>query len=176
MQSSTHLARGNCLFLDALKFIALTTLFSSAFFHKVDVTKWDEQVALFTAAKTLVSRIDYVFVNAGVSFDGLLLHPDNQPAEFVPPTLTVLDINLYGMVYSTNLAVQLLRAQEIVDGFRGKIVVTASLAYVGFATSILIYELTPIQWLARCPVHAALLCLQVRHGRPRPLSRFAIVC
>lgn len=103
---------------------------SSAFFQKVDVTKWDEQVALFIAAKALVPRIDYVFVNAGVSFDGLLLHPDNQPAEFVPPTLTVLDINLYGMVYSTNLAVQLLRAQEVVDGFRGKIVVTASLAYV----------------------------------------------
>lgn len=139
------------------------------------MTKWDEQVALFTAAKTLVSRIDYVFVNAGVSFDGLLLHPDNQPAEFVPPTLTVLDINLYGMVYSTNLAVQLLRAQEVVDGFRGKIVVTASLAYV-WVCEMYSIMLTPLQWLARCPVHAALLCLQVRHGRPCPLSRLAAIC
>lgn len=94
------------------------------------MTKWDEQVALFTAAKALVPRVDYVFVNAGVSFDGLLLHPENQPEEFVPPNLTVLDINLYGMVYSVNLAVQLLRAQEVVEGFRGKIIVTASLAYV----------------------------------------------
>lgn len=102
---------------------------SSAFFQHVDVTKYDSQVSLFTAARSLVPRVDYVFVNAGISDDGMLLHPDNQPrGTFVPPNIAVLDVNLNGAVYSTTLAVQLLRDQEVVNGWRGKIVVTASLA------------------------------------------------
>lgn len=102
---------------------------SSAFFQHVDVTKYDSQLSLFTAARTLVPRVDYVFVNAGVSDDGMLLHPDNQPrGTFVPPNIAVLDVNINGAVYSTTLAVQLLRDQEVVNGCRGKIVVTASLA------------------------------------------------
>ena len=39
-----------------------------------------------------------------------------------------MDVNLTGALYTISAATQMFRTQPVLDGFRGKIVVTASLA------------------------------------------------
>jgi NAD(P)-dependent dehydrogenase (short-subunit alcohol dehydrogenase family) len=48
--------------------------------------------------------------------------------EYVKPDMTTLRTNLDGVLYTSNAAVQVFRTQEIVQGFRGKIVLTGSVA------------------------------------------------
>lgn len=102
--------------------------FSSAFFHKADVTKWQDQVQLFKLALEDVKRIDYVFANAGILESMYLGYTPAEKVEFVEPDLTTINVNVIGALYTCQLATQVFRTQDLVEGFRGKIVVTASVA------------------------------------------------
>lgn len=53
---------------------------------------------------------------------------ENSKEEWREPDLKTIDINVTGVLYTANLAVQAFRKQEVKDGFRGKILVTASVA------------------------------------------------
>ena len=118
----------------------MTTLRSSAFFHHVDVSNFEIQVDFFKEALKQVptGRIDYVFPNAGIAESTYLADPDPGTAEgglpkletFVKPDLLTIDVNLNGVLYTTSLATQLFRTQPLVDGFRGKIVITTSITWV----------------------------------------------
>ncbi|KAF9511063.1 hypothetical protein BS47DRAFT_1319298 [Hydnum rufescens UP504] len=100
----------------------------SAFFKKADVTVWEEQVDLFKVAVKSLKRIDYVVANAGILESRFLAHTSPSAVEYVKPDLTTLNINLIGVIYTSHIAAQTFRTQEIVQGFRGQIVVTASVA------------------------------------------------
>jgi len=100
----------------------------SAFHFKVDVTDWDQQVGLFKFAIDKLKRIDYVFANAGILETTFLGYTSPRQVEFVKPDLKTIEVNLVGALYTSNLAVQVFRTQHVVDGFRGKIVFTGSVA------------------------------------------------
>jgi len=100
----------------------------SAFFHKVDVTKWQDQVHLFKVILQYVNRLDYVFANAGVLESTFLGHTSSEEVEFVEPDMSAITINVFGALYTCQLAAQVFRTQSLVEGFRGKMVITASVA------------------------------------------------
>ena len=71
-----------------------------------DVTNWDDQVRLFATAASLspTAKISFVVANAGIThaddiftFSGL----DHAPQK---PRLDILDVNLYGTLYTVKLA------------------------------------------------------------------------
>ena len=86
---------------------------------QVDVADWDSQVQAFDKAVTEFGRIDYVFPIAGVGERRWI--PKDQTEKWAKPDLTCINVNLYGPIYTTALAVQQMRRQEPNDfGFRGK--------------------------------------------------------
>lgn len=100
----------------------------SAFFQKTDVTNWEDQVQLFKTALHHVDRIDYVFPNAGIAESTYLPHTSNREIEWVRPDLKTMDINVTGVLYTCTLAAQVFRNQSIIGGFKGKIILTVSVA------------------------------------------------
>lgn len=106
----------------------LLPISSSAFFHKADVRKWQDQVQLFNSALVEVKRIDYVFANAGVLESTFLAHTSSENVEYVEPNMTTINTNVVGALYTCQLAAQVFRTQPLVEGFRGKIVITGSVA------------------------------------------------
>lgn len=100
----------------------------SAFYFKVDVRDWDQQVELFKFAIEKLKRIDYVFANAGIRETPFLEYTSPKQVKFVKPDLKAIEVNLVGALYTSNLAAQIFRTQRVVDGFRGKIIFTASVA------------------------------------------------
>lgn len=105
----------------------------SAHFFKTDVTEWDSQVSLFRSALRSVKRLDYVFANAGLLESTFLPHTPSSfstegEVEFVAPDMSTINVNTIGALYTSHLAAQVFRTQEVVDGVRGRIVVTASVA------------------------------------------------
>lgn len=92
-------------------------------FAKVDLADWKSQVKAFTQAVAAFGRLDYVYGIGGIGERRWL--PNNSassgPMDFEMPDLTVLDIDLTGVLYTTSLAVQQARRQDIgANGFRCK--------------------------------------------------------
>lgn len=76
-------------------------------FIHCDVTDWQSQVNLFKKAVELSphSGIDTVVANAGIARKDILPEPKGlNAAEPPPPRFTIMDINLYGVLYTTHLA------------------------------------------------------------------------
>ena len=99
---------------------------------QLDVSDWNSQAKVFSQAVHSFGRVDYVYPIAGV---GERKWIDNDPmaSGFQVPDLTVLDIDLKGVMYTCALAVQQFRKQEKdKNGFRGKIATVASVC--GFYT------------------------------------------
>ena len=70
--------------------------------------------------KDLGGRIDYVYSIAGIG-EKVSVPNDPKAKGFVKPDLSVLDVDLYGFLYTSSLALQQMRRQEEgEDGFRGK--------------------------------------------------------
>lgn len=86
----------------------------------VDVADWESQVAAFQRAVDLFGRVDYVLAVAGVGENEWM--PAADPGSgFQKPNLSVIDINVTGMLYTLSLAVQQFRRQPPnAHGFRGK--------------------------------------------------------
>ncbi|PQE31736.1 short chain dehydrogenase reductase family oxidoreductase protein [Rutstroemia sp. NJR-2017a WRK4] len=81
-------------------------------FVKCDVSNWEDQVELFREAASFTGKIDYVIANAGVcpkdevfDFSG----PSFPPTK---PSLTTIDINLKGTLYTSKLALHYFISQN----------------------------------------------------------------
>jgi NADP-dependent 3-hydroxy acid dehydrogenase YdfG len=84
----------------------------------VDVTDWESQVKAFQQAVTECGRIDYVYPIAGI---GERTWIPKSEEDFVKPDLSVMEVNVNGLMYTVSLAIQQFRKQGIgSNGFRGK--------------------------------------------------------
>ncbi|KXL41324.1 hypothetical protein M433DRAFT_139067 [Acidomyces richmondensis BFW] len=94
---------------------------------QLNAADWNSQVQTFEdALRALGGRIDYVYPIAGIG-ERMSIPNDPKSKVFVKPDLSVLDVDLYGFLYTTSLAIQQMRRQEKDEqGFRGKIAVVAS--------------------------------------------------
>ncbi len=92
-------------------------------FGKVDLADWKSQVKAFTQAVSAFGRLDYVYGIGGIGERRWL--PNNATStsghEFEMPDLSVLDIDLTGVLYTSALAIQQARRQDVgPNGFRCK--------------------------------------------------------
>ncbi|KAL4941940.1 hypothetical protein BDV06DRAFT_222636 [Aspergillus oleicola] len=79
-----------------------TELAKTRFIH-CDVTKWEDQVGLFREAASFSpsGKIDFVIANAGITHaDDVFSFAD----ELKKPELSIVDVNLYGVLYTVKLA------------------------------------------------------------------------
>ncbi len=86
---------------------------------QMDATDWNSQAKVFGEAVHAFGRIDYVYPIAGIG-ERRWLPNDPMQSGFEAPDLTVLDVDLKGLLYTVGLAIQQFRKQEPKDGFRGK--------------------------------------------------------
>lgn len=87
---------------------------------EVSVTDWDSQKKALEQAVKDLKRIDYVFPIAGVG-ERKAIKNDPTATEFEKPDLTVIDVDLNGVLYTTFLAIQQFRHQDKDEtGYRGR--------------------------------------------------------
>ncbi|KAK3706310.1 hypothetical protein LTR37_012825 [Vermiconidia calcicola] len=86
-----------------------------------NVNDWESQLTAFEhAIDILGGRIDYVFPIAGIG-ERKAIQNDPKATKFEKPDLTVIDVDLNGVLYTAFLAVQQMRRQgKDEGGFRGK--------------------------------------------------------
>jgi NAD(P)-dependent dehydrogenase (short-subunit alcohol dehydrogenase family) len=88
---------------------------------RVDVSSWESQVAAFEEAIEASHRLDLVIVNAGVGEKVFVPNDGGKGKGFVKPNLGILEVDLNGFLYTSALAIQQMRRQEIdADGLRGR--------------------------------------------------------
>lgn len=93
---------------------------------QVDVSDWNSQAKTFGQAVHALGRIDYVYAIAGIG-ERRWMENDPMASGFHAPDLTVLDVDLKGVLYTASLAIQQFRKQDKdSNGFRGKIATVAS--------------------------------------------------
>ncbi|KAL2444603.1 hypothetical protein ABEF95_017101 [Exophiala dermatitidis] len=92
----------------------------------VDAASWNSQAKAFSQAVADFGRIDYVYPVAGIG-ERPWIPNDPSLSGFEAPDLTVLNVDLIGVLYTIALAVQQFRKQVPgKHGFRGKIGCVAS--------------------------------------------------
>jgi len=111
---------------------------SQLFFIKGNVAKWEDQAAAFVATFKKWGRIDLVWANAGIGDRIDFTKPVEEDESGAPPKpdVLVIDICLYGVVYSSYLALHFFRKNE---SKMGKLVMTSSMAGIYPAGSIPLY-------------------------------------
>jgi NAD(P)-dependent dehydrogenase (short-subunit alcohol dehydrogenase family) len=146
-------------------------------YAECDTTSWDSQLSTFQAAlKALGGRIDFVAPIAGVGERKWLPSPADsagpaQESAFVKPDLSVVDIDLTGVLYTIALAVQQFQRQDPVawaapsrEKFRGKIGLVASVCGFYCVPSLPIYT----------AAKHALIGLTRSYGKLLPEQRIAL--
>ena len=87
---------------------------------QVNAADWDSQLAAFEKAVKEFGRIDYVFPIAGIG-ERKAIKNDPKATGFQKPDLSVVDVDLTGVLYTSFLAIQQMRRQDKdSDGYRGK--------------------------------------------------------
>ena len=87
---------------------------------EVNASDWDSQLAAFEKAVNEFGRIDYVYAIAGIG-ERKAIKNDPKASGFQKPDLTVVDVDLTGVLYTAFLAIQQMRRQEKdSSGFRGR--------------------------------------------------------
>ncbi|KIX01583.1 uncharacterized protein Z518_09309 [Rhinocladiella mackenziei CBS 650.93] len=105
----------------------------------VDTTNWNSQEKAFSQAVADFGRIDYVYPIAGVG-ERTWIPNDPAASGFEMPDLTVLDVDLTGVLYTVGLAIQQFRKQAPgKNGFRGKIGCVASICGIYCVPTLPIY-------------------------------------
>lgn len=101
-------------------------------FVKCDTREWQDQASLFkTAIEQSPSRsIDIVLANAGISGRDSVFNDQSDPAtgEPVKPDLSILEINLIGVMYTTRLALHYFSRQPEGPGRDRCLIMTSSIA------------------------------------------------
>ena len=93
---------------------------------QLDVRDWNQQAKVFGQAVHALGRIDYVYSIAGIN-ERRWIENDPSLTGFEAPDLSVLDVDVTGLMYTVSLAVQQFRKQDKDEnGFRGKIACVAS--------------------------------------------------
>ncbi|OBU00799.2 hypothetical protein VE01_01135 [Pseudogymnoascus verrucosus] len=90
--------------MDSDRGTKLALSLGSAKFVKCDVSKWDDQVRLFTEAASFTGRVDYVVANAGICPEDQVFSFAGEDKEPTEPNLKAIDVNLKGTLYTTKLA------------------------------------------------------------------------
>jgi NAD(P)-dependent dehydrogenase (short-subunit alcohol dehydrogenase family) len=123
----------------------------SLFYVECDTFSWDSQLSAFqTALRVLGGRIDFVAPIAGIGEKKWLPTFDvmgkARGDEFAKPDLSVIDVDVTGVLYTIALAVQQFRRQEPVSWlassgvkYRGKIGLVASVCGFYCVPSLPIY-------------------------------------
>lgn len=113
-----------------------------------DTSSWDSQVAAFQAAidwqSSRSGRIDFVAPIAGIGERQWLPFPEvsskEDPHTFTKPDLSVIDVDLTGVLYTVALAVQHFRRQtSIENSLLGRIGLVASVCGMYCVPSLPIY-------------------------------------
>ena len=87
---------------------------------QVNAADWDSQLAAFEKAVDAFGRIDYVFPIAGIG-ERKAIKNDPKEKKFQKPDLTVVDVDLTGVLYTAYLAIQQMRRQDKdASGYRGR--------------------------------------------------------
>ncbi|KAF1978724.1 NAD(P)-binding protein [Bimuria novae-zelandiae CBS 107.79] len=98
----------------------------NAYFHKTNVTDWDNLISSFESAFSTSRRIDFVFANAGiVERDNFYEKHDLSKAP-PPPNQLSIDINLKGVVNTCYAALHYFRKSPKEEGPGPALVMTAS--------------------------------------------------
>ncbi|TFK25183.1 NAD(P)-binding protein [Coprinopsis marcescibilis] len=107
-----------------------------ASFVATDVTKWDDQVALFEYALGTYGSVDVVVPNAGIwelrHRDGFT-SPQFKDGKPVPPSLRTLDVNLTGALYTTNLALHYLFIGQKDGDLKSLVLIGSMASWGGFS-------------------------------------------
>lgn len=113
-----------------------------------DTSSWDSQVAAFRRAifwrASGGGRIDFIAPVAGIGERKWLPFPEQslaaKPQEFTKPDLSVLDVDVTGVLYTVALAVQHFRRQtRREDGLLGRIGLVASVCGLYCVPSLPVY-------------------------------------
>ncbi|KAH9955629.1 hypothetical protein BC827DRAFT_1261991 [Russula dissimulans] len=109
-------------------------------FIKCDVTKWEEQVAVFELAIARFGTVDVVIPNAGISESeeicmGNLKFAHGKPAA---PQLLTLNVNLIGAIYTTHLGVYYMKRSGSPSAWKSLIMIgsMAKHAVLGLVRSL----------------------------------------
>jgi 15-hydroxyprostaglandin dehydrogenase (NAD) len=97
-------------------------------YFRADVSDYDAQVAAFEAIWSKWNRIDVVWANAGIGDRVPFMNPPTEVAKGGPPPkpdVLVIDVDLYGTVYSSYLALFYFRKNKVPGG---KLIMTSSTA------------------------------------------------
>ena len=78
---------------------------------QLNAADWDSQLAAFEQAIDAFGRIDYVFPIAGIG-ERKAIKNDPSAKGFQKPDLSVVDVDLTGVLYTAFLAIQQMRRQE----------------------------------------------------------------
>ncbi|KAF2714666.1 NAD(P)-binding protein [Pleomassaria siparia CBS 279.74] len=113
-------------------------------YAKTDVSSWSSQLSAFQAALKVLGRIDFVAPIAGVGERKWIPNAKEMQemgeGEFREPNLTVVDVDLKGLMYTVGLAIQQFRRQEEdANGSRGKIGCVASICGLYAVPTLPIY-------------------------------------
>ena len=93
---------------------------TKSFAVEFNATDWDSQVGAFQKAVDTFGRLDYVFPIAGIG-ERKAIKNDPKDKGWQKPDLTVIDVDLNGVLYTSYLAIQQMRRQEKgSDGIRGR--------------------------------------------------------
>jgi NAD(P)-dependent dehydrogenase (short-subunit alcohol dehydrogenase family) len=113
-----------------------------------DTSSWDSQVAAFRTAidwrSSESGRIDFVAPIAGIGERQWLPFPEvssrEDPQTFTKPDISVIDVDLTGVLYTVALAVQHFRRQTSIEsGLLGRIGLVASVCGMYCVPSLPIY-------------------------------------
>ncbi|SPO04142.1 uncharacterized protein DNG_06825 [Cephalotrichum gorgonifer] len=114
-------------------------------FVQCDVTKWEDQVRLFkeAAAFSPSGKIHHVIANAGITNSDDVFTFDGSDQGPQKPDLRIIDVNLYGALYTTKLALHYFISQNgteaspNMDPFNTLSAVAAVVQLVDFGTRLL---------------------------------------
>ncbi|KAF2198777.1 NAD(P)-binding protein [Delitschia confertaspora ATCC 74209] len=108
---------------------------------EVDVSSYSSQLSAFQQAVSASKTIDFVFPVAGVGEKAWLPKADEMEGKgLVEPDLSVLDVDLKGVLWTVGLAVQQMKRQDKGrDGWRGKITCVSSICGLYSISTVPIY-------------------------------------
>ncbi|KAI3392511.1 hypothetical protein diail_5551 [Diaporthe ilicicola] len=95
-------------------------------FKECDVSSWQGQTKAFKDVFNEFGRIDIVMANAGISEQGasaMASIEDDEPKE---PNLKIMDVDLYGVIYTVKLATHYMSKNQSTGPSQGSIICTAS--------------------------------------------------